>query len=878
MQNINKKIFVGIFAIILIVGLAFVLKDFFTTKTAEKSKNIKDLENSYSIEIEKTQILEKLKASKEQANIIANYSAPKRQVVLTFDGLTDETTIQRLLDVLKKHEAKATFFVDGLRSSEKPSILLKIKESQQKIENYTLFGRSKMEKLSQLELIKDLAKSQKIIKINTDKNSTYLKCNDTIYTEEVLKVARACGFDSVVKSDINLDVKQLNTVGGADNLIKNVKPGNILSFKLKTVEEPIKKEATVVAALPAIDKQPGLKQIGPQEIVVEQAVTTALEKLLVALEKANYTTIYLEDIPKNNLKNTQVSRNAFEEYNKYLQFDKLCQILQNKLWSLFTPAKAYASAGSQEELKSILTVEPALAFTFGEVDDVSNLTAVLNKLTELDIKSTFFVTELEMLRQPENVKKIIKAGHEIGLAIRPKDEASVEQVKEIVLRTKKMLQDKFGIETNLIKQPWGKISANTKQALTELDCRLIGQSLNLMQVKHQNYKTANDIVAEVFKPSMIALAKGDILYYRINFYNEKSIIPDLVEKIKVLKVDNIAYNYSFDNPKLNKKNDSSYKLKTIGSILANKQARYIFPVELEKIPESLRSESNNLNINAENFLHEVAQRYIGNRDITPEDRMLGFSKMEARRFDTTGYVNTRENVIFLTFDDWGTDASINKLLYVLRKHNAKATFFVLTNNVLQNPNLLRSIAVAGHDLASHSDKHKAMVVRDPLTKKQVKTSTKEEYLKDYTDAYVKLRNLTGDVVVDGKQVLTRFFRPPTLAISRDGFEALFETSYTRVICGSGNMYDYKAENVTQLVKRFQEVIYTPEGKIQKGAVLIFHMSDVCAYTAMGIDILLTANELKAANDPAKFKTGKLSDYLQDDYIPVDINKSIAASR
>lgn len=878
MQEKNKKWVIAIFIVCVIALIGFFTKDFFTTKTAGDSNNINDLQSAYSIEIEQKQILEKLKTNVSKAEIFTTQDNKERQVIITFDGLTDSTTVQRILDILKKHEAKATFFVDGMQSAENPSILVNIKNSGQKIENYTLFGRKAMEKLTQEELVKDFAKTQKIISVNTDKTATFLKCNDTIYTDEILKVAKACGLNSAVKSDVYLNVKQLNSPSGADNFVKTIKPGSVISLKLKLTEEIVKKEPVKTEAMPAIDKQPGLKQIIKEDVVLDKATSDAVEKLLIALKKANYKTAYLSEIPQKvanrQVKATNIERNfLFKE-----QLDRVIVFLQNTITSLINTKKAYAGELKQEELKNILTVEPALAFTFGEISDASSLEIVLNKLQTLDIKATFFVTEVEMLRQPENVKRIIRAGHEIGLAIRPKDDASVEQVQEIIIRTKKMLKDKFALETNLIKQPWGKISENTKIAIARLNCRIIGQSLNLMQIKHQNYKRADDIIAEVFKPSMLALAKGDILYFRINFYNEKNIIPDLVEKIKILKVDNIAYNYSFDNPKINKFNNSSYKLKTVGSILANKQAQYSFPVEITKVPENLRSDSNNLVIEKEDFLAEVSKRYIGNRDITPDDRMLGFSKMDARRFDTTGYVNTQENVIFLTFDDWGTDASINKLLYVLRKHKVKATFFVLTNNVLFNPNLLRSIAIEGHDIASHSDKHKAMVVRDPLTKKQVRTSTKEEYLKDYTDAYIKLRSLTGDIVIDGKPVLTRFFRPPTLAISRIGFEALFETSYTNVICGSGNMYDYKAENAGQLVNRFKEVIYTPEGNIQKGAVLIFHMSDVCAYTAAALDILLTANEGKAANDRTKFKVGKLSDYLNDNYVPVDIKKSIPVNR
>ena len=41
----------------------------------------------------------------------------------------------------------------------------------------------------------------------------------------------------------------------------------------------------------------------------------------------------------------------------------------------------------------------------------------------------------------------------------------------------------------------------------------------------------------------------------------------------------------------------------------------------------------------------------------------------------------------------------------MKKHHVKATFFVLTENVDKNPNLLRAIAADGHEIASHSNSH-----------------------------------------------------------------------------------------------------------------------------------------------------------------------------
>ena len=99
-----------------------------------------------------------------------------------------------------------------------------------------------------------------------------------------------------------------------------------------------------------------------------------------------------------------------------------------------------------------------------------------------------------------------------------------------------------------------------------------------------------------------------------------------------------------------------------------------------------------------------------------------------------------------------------------------------------NPNLLRAIAEDGNDIGSHSYLHKPMAVRDKITNKQKPIQTKAEYIKDAETAYKILESVTGDVTYEGKPVLTRFFRPPTLAISKMGVEVIF--SHGAVMVGA----------------------------------------------------------------------------------------------
>ena len=177
---------------------------------------------------------------------------------------------------------------------------------------------------------------------------------------------------------------------------------------------------------------------------------------------------------------------------------------------------------------------------------------------------------------------------------------------------------------------------------------------------------------------------------------------------------------------------------------------------------------------------------------------------------------------------------------------------------------MRAMAEAGNTIGSHSDMHKAMAVRD-ASGRQVPTQSREEYFKDLTTSYQKLRDVIGDVTVGGKPMLARFFRPPTLAVSKMGMETLFATGFEYVVSGSCSTEDYQAEGVGQLVNRMREGVYDENGRVRKGAVLVMHMTEAACYTPIALDILLTANEKKTDTDLSKFRVANLADYLTTGY-------------
>ncbi len=66
---------------------------------------------------------------------------------------------------------------------------------------------------------------------------------------------------------------------------------------------------------------------------------------------------------------------------------------------------------------------------------------------------------------------------------------------------------------------------------------------------------------------------------------------------------------------------------------------------------------------------------------------------------------TEKNAVWLTIDDGPHPEDTPRLLELLKKYNARATFFVIGGQVQRYPELARAIVREGHTLANHTQTH-----------------------------------------------------------------------------------------------------------------------------------------------------------------------------
>lgn len=73
-------------------------------------------------------------------------------------------------------------------------------------------------------------------------------------------------------------------------------------------------------------------------------------------------------------------------------------------------------------------------------------------------------------------------------------------------------------------------------------------------------------------------------------------------------------------------------------------------------------------------------------------------------------IESRDKTIYLTFDDGPNDYCTPKVLDLLNIYNAKATFFVIGNNINKNKDVLNQIIKNGHSIGNHSLDHKTTIL------------------------------------------------------------------------------------------------------------------------------------------------------------------------
>ncbi|WNS41254.1 polysaccharide deacetylase family protein [Paenibacillus sp. MMS20-IR301] len=100
------------------------------------------------------------------------------------------------------------------------------------------------------------------------------------------------------------------------------------------------------------------------------------------------------------------------------------------------------------------------------------------------------------------------------------------------------------------------------------------------------------------------------------------------------------------------------------------------------------------------------------------------------RGDMIWEVQTSQKVIALTFDDGPDPFETEGILEVLRRYDAKCTFFAIGKRIAAYPDVARHVIAGGHELANHTYNH--VYFKTPIISKQIQEElelTEKEIIK-----------------------------------------------------------------------------------------------------------------------------------------------------
>lgn len=176
---------------------------------------------------------------------------------------------------------------------------------------------------------------------------------------------------------------------------------------------------------------------------------------------------------------------------------------------------------------------------------------------------------------------------------------------------------------------------------------------------------------------------------------------------------------------------------------------------------------------------------------------------------------TSDKKIAITFDDGPTPITEN-VLDILKKHNAKATFFCIGTQIEKHPDTFKRIIAEGHLVGNHSYSHD----------KKIGFFSTKKVLKEIQQNDLVIENYLG------KKPL--FFRPP-FGVTNPRFARAIKQTGHFVIGWNNRSLDTVIDKETKIVNRIKD-------KINPGGIILLHDTSSKAVHVLEQLLLLLQSE------------------------------------
>lgn len=399
-------------------------------------------------------------------------------------------------------------------------------------------------------------------------------------------------------------------------------------------------------------------------------------------------------------------------------------------------------------LSFVYTAKKELSLTFDGLGDRETIERLLDELDKHHIKATFFVPGMRAAEEPDLVKELTSRGHEVEnntLTRADLTTLSYEEIYKEINRTNGLIADATGKQPQFVRTRGARMSEDVRLVAAQTGLKaVVSYNINPKDSDMQSAKEIGDYIRRY-------ISRGGIIALNTD------VNPEVVSSIS----------YIADAAK-----EVGYKLVPLAKLVRDGGERK----PLEQIPG-----------------YDAARI---NPDYEQADYNLIYNASDIAKWNPHG-----KKVVALTFDDWGSDLTVTRLLKILEDHDVKATFFLRANGVENNPNLARAIVEEGHLVANHTYSHPVITQIPP---------------DELQEEVVKAHRIITEAI---QQQPAMLFRPPTGEINKETAKVIAATGYKTLALYDVTTLDWNSDHDAQ---------YILNGVLKQttnGSVILLHMLD-----------------------------------------------------
>ena len=161
----------------------------------------------------------------------------QKMVAISFDAAWGNEDTQQLIDIMAKHQIKATFFVVGEWVDKYPESVKALHDAGHEVMNHSN-DHAHMSKLSAEEIVADVTACNEKIEAVTGVVPTLIRPPYGEYDDHVVNAIRSMGMEPIQWDVDSLDWKDLSAGDITQRVLSKVQPGSIVLFHNAALHTP----------------------------------------------------------------------------------------------------------------------------------------------------------------------------------------------------------------------------------------------------------------------------------------------------------------------------------------------------------------------------------------------------------------------------------------------------------------------------------------------------------------------------------------------------------------------------------------------------------------------------------------------------------------